>query len=159
MALEQWVEVFQGNLGIALSDTYTTDNFFKAFGAKYAKLFDGVRHDSGDPLKFTDKVVAHYEKLGIDPMTKTIVFSDGLTPGSVLAISSYAKRRIKCSFGIGTNLTNDVGVTPLNMVIKMVAADPNGDGEWTPTVKLSDVSGKHTGDPKMIELCKGILGV
>ena len=159
MALERWVEVYQGDLGIALSDTFTTGNFFKAFGPKYAKLFDGVRHDSGSPIEFADKMIAHYESLGINPMSKTIVFSDGLNPNTVKEIHEYCEGKIKYSFGIGTNLTSDIpGVTPMNIVIKMTACAPNGD-DWVPVVKLSDNPMKHTGDLREVELCKGVLGV
>jgi nicotinate phosphoribosyltransferase len=164
ISLEKWVEMYQGNLGIALSDTYTTGNFLKAFGPKYARLFDGVRHDSGDPLEFADKMIHHYQSLKIDPRSKTIVFSDGLDVEAVGWIERNCRdhegnSRIKTSYGIGTNLTNDVGVVPLNMVIKMVEADPNGNGDWTPTVKLSDVDGKHTGDPKWVKICQETLGI
>lgn len=161
VGLENWVKVYQGDLGIALTDTFTTKDFFRVFNKKYAKLFDGVRHDSGDPIEFMHKTVDHYKKLGIDPRSKTIVFSDGLNPEKALQIAHHCSANgIKCSFGIGTNLTNDVeGVKPLNMVIKMTSADTCGDGNWVPTIKLSDVEGKHTGDPKMIEACKVVLGV
>jgi nicotinate phosphoribosyltransferase len=159
IALEKWVDVFQGDLGIALSDTFTSDNFFKSFGKKYAKLFDGVRHDSGDPIEFAKKTIAHYELLGINPTTKTIIFSDGLNPDSVSKIASFCNGKIGHSYGIGTNLTNDVGVKPLNMVIKMINADPDGDGNCKSTVKLSDEPGKHTGDPLTINLCKETLGL
>ncbi len=159
IALDNWSNVYRGNLGIALSDTLTTDIFLKSFDMMHAKLFDGVRHDSGDPFIFMDKVIDHYIKLGIDPISKTIIYSDGLNVKEAERIAKYCKNRIKLSFGIGTNFTNDVGVTPLNIVIKMTAADPNGDGEWTPTVKLSDNPGKHTGLPEEIELCKKILKI
>ncbi len=161
MALENWVRVYQGDLGIALTDTFTTKDFFRVFDKKYAKLFDGVRHDSGDPIEFMHKTVDHYKKLGIDPSTKTIVFSDGLNPEKAVKIAHHCRANgIKCSFGIGTNLTNDIkGVKPLNIVIKMTKADPCGDGTWVPTVKLSDDEGKHTGDERMIEACKVVLGV
>jgi nicotinate phosphoribosyltransferase len=159
MAMKKWVEVFHGDLGIALSDTYTTDAFFQAFTSKYAKLFDGVRHDSGDPYEFTDKTIAHYKQLGINPMTKTIVFSDGLTPQKAVNISTFcAKEGIKCSFGIGTNLTNDIeGIEPLNIVMKMSHCKPYGTDEWLPVTKLSDIKDKHTGDPEEVELCKQSL--
>jgi nicotinate phosphoribosyltransferase len=158
VGMEKWVEAYQGRLGIALSDTYTTDVFFRDFTHKYAKLFDGVRHDSGDPKEFAEKVISHYEKLGINPMSKTIVFSDGLDAEKAADLDAYCDGRIKCSFGIGTNFSNDVGVKPLNMVIKMVACRPRGR-DWLPTIKLSDVAGKHTGDPETIDLCKRTLGV
>lgn len=158
MALEQWVRVYEGDLGIALSDTFTTPVFLKAFNKKYAKLFDGVRHDSGDPFAFIDTMVQHYRKLRIDPMSKTIVFSDGLNVDKAIQLNNACAGRIKCSFGIGTNLSNDVGVKPLNMVIKMVATQPD-NGEFIPTVKLSDTEGKHTGVPSEIELYKRILRI
>ncbi len=159
-ALEHWVDVYQGDLGIALSDTYTTDVFFKSFDKKYAKLFDGVRHDSGDPFIFIEKTVAHYKSLNINPADKTIVFSDGLNQELAYEISEYCRVKgegIKCSFGIGTNLTNDVGIKPLNIVIKMIEAFISG--EWVSTVKLSDVDGKHTGDSEMVDLAMKLLNV
>ena len=118
LALENWVNVYRGDLGIALSDTFTTEVFFRDFDTLYAKLFDGVRHDSGSPLEFADKTIEHYKKLRINPLSKTIVFSDALNPDMVKQIVEYCKGRIGMSFGIGTNFTNDVGVKPLNMVIK-----------------------------------------
>jgi nicotinate phosphoribosyltransferase len=157
IALENWVEVYQGSLGIALSDTFTTEVFFKSFDKKYAKLFDGVRHDSGEPKEFADKVINHYLSLGIDPMSKTIVFSDGLNIEKAIEIRKHCKDRINCSFGIGTNLTNDVGVKPLNMVIKLVSAEI--DGDWVGTVKLSDNPGKHTGKDDDIKLAKSTLNL
>ncbi len=158
MALKHWSDVFQGNLGIALTDTLTTDIFFKSFDMKFAKLFDGVRHDSSDPFIFTDKAVAHYNKLGINPATKSIVFSDSLNTNLCVDIHEYCRTSgIGHSFGVGTHLTNDVGVKPLNIVIKLSAA--NILGEWIPTIKLSDNQGKHTGDVRMIDLCKEMLNI
>jgi nicotinate phosphoribosyltransferase len=158
LAMEHWSEVFRGDLGIALSDTLTTNVFFESFDKKFAKLYDGVRHDSGDPIEFAKKVIAHYEKLGIDPKAKAIIFSDGLNPEIAVEIKEYCRGKIKCSFGIGTNFSNDVGVKPLNMVIKMTDCKPEG-GEWLPTIKLSDSEGKHTGDEKEIETAKYVLGI
>jgi nicotinate phosphoribosyltransferase len=122
LALEHWVRVYRGDLGIALSDTFTTDVFFRSFDTKFAKLFDGVRQDSGDPIIFAEKTIEHYKNLRIDPLAKTIIFSDGLNPQSVEEIAKFCRNKIKISFGIGTNFTNDVGVTPLNIVIKIVEA-------------------------------------
>ncbi len=156
-ALEAWGREYHGDLGIALTDTFTTDVFFAQFGMAAAKQFDGVRHDSGDPITFAEKTIVHYKSLNIDPMSKVIVFSDGLNPDEAIRIKNWCDNRIKCAFGIGTNLTNDVGATPLNMVIKMINCSVNG--KIRPVVKLSDVSGKHTGDIKEIEVCKHILGV
>lgn len=158
LALENWVQVYRGDLGIALSDTYTTAEFFEIFDKKFAKLFDGVRHDSGDPLAFADQTIAHYQKLGIDPRTKTIIFSDSLNNEKVARIVAHCKGRIAMSFGIGTNLTNDVGETPMNIVMKMTEACPDGEG-WTPVVKLSDERGKYTGSPEYINLAKAVLQI
>lgn len=158
LSLEHWVDVYRGDLGVALSDTYTTDVFFQQFDKKFAKLFDGVRHDSGDPLEFADKTIAHYKNNGINPLFKYIIFSDGLNLEKVEEITQYCRGKIGISFGIGTNLTNDVGLKPMNIVMKLIAAQ-SINGDWIPTVKLSDEHGKYTGDPKMIELAKEFLRI
>lgn len=158
LALDHWVNVYRGDLGIALSDTFTTDVFFRAFDTKFAKLFDGVRQDSGDAIEFAQKTIAHYKSLRIDPTAKTIIFSDGLNPETVEEIAKFCRNKIKISFGIGTNFTNDVGVSPLNIVVKIIEAKPEGQ-DWIPTIKLSDSPGKHTGDEESIKLCKGVLGI
>jgi nicotinate phosphoribosyltransferase len=158
LGLEHWTQVYRGDLGIALSDTYTTDVFFRQFDKMYSKLFDGVRHDSGDPLLFADKVIAHYQHMGINPANKTIIFSDALNYDKVARIAAHCRDRIGMSFGIGTSLTNDAGPAPLNIVIKMTAACPEAEG-WTPVVKLSDEHGKYTGEEQTIALAKTILGI
>lgn len=158
-ALEAWVNVFQGSLGITLTDTYTTDSFFKSFSLKQAKLFDGVRCDSGNPLEFTDKVIQFYKENRIDPTSKTVVFSDSLNIEIVKEIKEYVGDRIHDTYGIGTFFTNDVGVKALNMVIKLTKIKPNKKGEYLQAVKLSDVLGKNTGDEKEIEICKLTLGI
>lgn len=158
MALEHWIDVFRGDLGIALSDTFTTDEFFEIFDKKFARLFDGVRHDSGDPLLFADKTIQHYKSLGIDPLSKTIIFSDALNYDRVKRIVEHCQGKIGISFGIGTNFTNDVGLKAMNMVIKMTEALPEGES-WTPVVKLSDEPAKHTGDEKSIQLAKAVLQI
>jgi nicotinate phosphoribosyltransferase len=158
MSLIRWVEVYKGELGIALTDTFGSENFFHAFDAYYAKLFDGIRQDSGDPLAFLEDAVAHYRSLGMDPAGKTVVFSDSLNLELAREIHEACDGRVKDMYGIGTFLTNDVGVKPLNMVIKMVECRPFRDSErWVPAVKLSDVSGKYTGDRDTIELAKHVL--
>jgi nicotinate phosphoribosyltransferase len=134
--LETWVKEFRGDLGIALSDTLGFDFFRRDFDKFFAKLYDGCRHDSGDPYDWCSNLISHYETLGIDPKTKTAVFSDGLTFPLALNLTARFGDRIKTSFGIGTNLTNDVGLTPLNNVIKLVKV--NG----SPVAKLSDDKGK-----------------
>lgn len=158
LGLGSWVDVYRGDLGIALADTFTTETFFETFDKMHAKLFDGVRHDSGDPFLFTDRIIEHYKKFRIDPMSKTVIYSDGLDPEMVRKITEYGKGRINLSFGIGTNFTNDVGQTPLNMVIKMSEAAPEGKS-WTPCVKLSDNPKKYTGTPEAISLAKQILNI
>jgi len=148
-AMDAWTKVYRGSLGIALTDTYGTDAFFKDFDVYLAKLFDGVRQDSGDPFAFIDKVVQHYNLLGIDPMTKTIVFSDSLNPELACRIAAACKGKIRCSFGIGTNFTNDFGGSPaLNMVIKMRGMNN------APVCKLSDDPSKATGDSDAIRVAK-----
>jgi len=127
--------------------------FLNSFDSVYARLFDGVRHDSGDPLAFADRIVEHYRGLRIDPLSKTIVFSDGLDVARVRDIEQHCRGRVKTSYGIGTNLTNDVGVKPLNMGVKMTACREHAGVNWVPAVKLSDVQGKHTGDPDEIQNC------
>jgi len=149
--MELWVKTFGGRLGIALTDTFGLDAFLNDFDAKYARLFDGVRHDSGDPYIFATKIAEHYKKLGIDTMSKTIVFSDGLNTDEAIKLADFCRGKIKTSFGIGTHFTNNVGVTPLNIVIKLFSI--NGKH----TIKLSDVEGKHTGDKKTIELVKELI--
>ena len=158
LGLEHWVDVYRGDLGIALSNTYTTKAFYRQFDKKFAKLFDGVRHDSGDAIEFAEQTIKHYQKFGIDPLSKTIIFSDALNYDKVSRIADFCRGKIGMSFGIGTNLTNDVGLKPMNIVIKMTAAFPEGD-EWIPVVKLSDEKGKYTGDEKMIHLAKTILNI
>lgn len=156
-AFDAWVEVYKGDLGIALSDTFTSGNFFMNFTTLQAKLFDGIRHDSGDPLAFTDKALEFYNSKRIDPATKTIVFSDALDYERIRKIKKYVNGRIHDVYGIGTNLTNDVGVQPLNIVIKITGTRLKKSDDYHPVVKLSDEPGKHTGDPEEIRLCKRIL--
>lgn len=158
MGLEDWVAVYRGDLGIALTDTFTSAVFFEQFDKMFTKLFDGVRHDSGDPLEFADLTIAHYKKMGIDPLSKTIIFSDGLRYDKVARIAAYCKGKIGISFGIGTDFTNDVGLPAMNIVIKMQQAFPD-KGHWTDVVKLSDEKKKYTGNPEMIHLAKELLGI
>ena len=158
VGLEHWSDVYRGDLGIALTDTYTTDVFFQQFDKKFAKLFDGVRHDSGDALEFGDKTISHYQKLGINPLTKTIIFSDGLNYDKVERITEHCKGRIGMSFGIGTDLTNDVGLKPMNIVLKLTEAKPE-NADWTGVVKLSDEPKKHTGTENDIDLAIRLLNI
>lgn len=158
LGLENWADVYKGDLGIALSDTYTTDAFFKQFNKKLTKLFDGIRHDSGDPIEFAQKTINHYKSQGINPLSKTIIFSDGLDYEKVEKISAFCNGKIGYSFGIGTDFTNDVGLARLNIVLKMTETLPE-DSEWTPVIKLSDEPMKHTGDLAEIEMAKRYLHI
>ena len=159
MALENWVNVYDGDLGIALSDTYTSAVFFKNLSRKQAKLFDGIRQDSGDEFKFVTNAIARYKELGIDPTTKTIIFSNALTFDKALEIREYCRGRIRCAFGIGTNLTNDTGHKPSNIVMKLTSCQMNKNQPVFDCVKLSDDLGKHTGNVKEVELCLSELRI
>ncbi|MDW5376023.1 nicotinate phosphoribosyltransferase [Halomonas sp. HP20-15] len=154
-ALEAWVQEYRGYLGVALTDTITLDAFLNDFDLYFAKLFDGLRHDSGDPMVFADKCIRHYEGLGIDPMTKTLIFSDALTFDRSMEIKTALQGRIRTSFGIGTSLTCDVpGLKPLNIVIKMVSC--NGQ----PVAKISDEPGKTTSrNADYVSYLKSVFGV
>lgn len=154
-ALDCWVREYRGLLGIALTDCITMDAFLADFDLYFAKLFDGLRHDSGDPLAWAEKAIAHYEKLGIDPRGKTLVFSDGLDFPRALALYRKLRGRINVSFGIGTSLTCDIpGVTPTNMVIKMTACNDQ------PVAKISDAPGKtQCRDPNFVAYLKHVFRV
>ncbi len=158
--MEQWVDVYDGNLGTVLTDTYTVDTFLRNFSMKLAKLYDGVRHDSGDPKVFGDKIIRKYESYGIDPLSKTIVFSDGLDFATAADIKEYFAGRIKVTFGIGTNLTCDLpGVRPMNIVMKLKECRINARQPIYGCVKLSDVPGKAIGTPADIANYKYQLGI
>lgn len=154
-ALDCWVREYRGLLGIALTDCITMDAFLRDFDLYFAKLFDGLRHDSGDPVVWAEKAIAHYRKLGIDPMTKTLVFSDGLNLPKSLQIFRALRGRINVSFGIGTNLTCDIpGVEPMNIVLKMT--DCNGQ----PVAKISDEAAKtQCRDPNFVAYLRHVFKV
>ncbi|WP_043527187.1 nicotinate phosphoribosyltransferase [Litchfieldella xinjiangensis] len=154
-ALEAWVQEYRGDLGIALTDTITLDAFLNDFDLYFAKLFDGLRHDSGDPIVFGEKCIRHYKRLDIDPKTKTLIFSDSLNFDKCMEIKAALEGRIRTSYGIGTNLTCDVpGVTPMNIVIKMVSC--NGQ----PVAKISDEPGKTTSrDESYVRYLKRVFNV
>ena len=135
-ALEDWVQEYRGDLGIALTDTVGMDAFLADFDMYFAKLFDGLRHDSGDPYEWGEKALTHYAKLRIDPQNKRLVFSDGLDLDTALSLYHRFADRIQCGFGIGTRLTNDMGLTTINIVMKLTHA--NGQ----PVAKISDSPGK-----------------
>ena len=135
-ALDAWVKEYGVLNGTALTDAITTDCFLRDFQLTYATLFSGVRHDSGDPYVWGDKMLAHYEELGIDPQTKTLLFSDSLDFERATKILAYFKGRCKVAFGIGTYIANDTKVPALNIVMKTTAC--NG----MDVAKISDVEGK-----------------
>jgi nicotinate phosphoribosyltransferase len=150
-AMDAWVKVYNAQLGIVLTDTYGLKSFLEDFGPFHARLWDGARHDSGCPFKFTDQLVAHYQGLKIDPATKTLIFSDNLNADKAVEIKHYCDELgIRCSFGIGTHFTNDFDgdLKPLNMVIKMWAL--NG----IPVVKLSEDGGKAVGDKDALRVAR-----
>jgi len=134
--LQKWADEYRGDLGVALTDTISMDAFLKDFDAYFSKLYDGCRHDSGDPIEWGEKLIAHYQKYGIDPMSKTAVFSDGLNFQECHRIEQHFKGRIKTLYGIGTNLSNDCGIKALSIVIKLITV--NGH----PVAKLSDEPSK-----------------
>lgn len=139
-AFEMWAKEYRGDLGIALTDVYGIEPFLKDFDMFFCKLFDGVRQDSGDPLLWGERMIEHYKANRCDPRTKTFIFSDSLTFDRLVEIFRRFKGRVKLGFGVGTNLTNDLGPAPLNIVIKMVRA--NGQ----PVAKISDTPGKSMCD-------------
>lgn len=136
-ALAAWLDEYPNQLGIALTDCITMDAFLRDFGPEFAERYQGLRHDSGDPVEWGEKAIAHYEKLGIDPMSKVLVFSDNLDLAKAVELYRHFSTRVNLSFGIGTRLTCDIPqVKPLNIVIKLVEC--NGK----PVAKLSDSPGK-----------------
>jgi len=139
-ALESWAREYRGDLGIALSDVVGMDAFLRDFDMYFCKLFDGVRHDSGDPFVWGERMLAHFKQNRTDPASKTLVFSDGLDIEKVMQLYTHFHQRCHLAFGVGTHLTNDLGPTALNIVIKMVRC--NGQ----PVAKLSDSPGKHMCD-------------
>ena len=137
---ESWAKEYRGDLGIALSDVYGMSAFLRDFDMYFCKLFDGARHDSGDPFQWGERMLAHYVKNRVDPKTKTLIFSDGLTVPRTIELYRQFKGRCQLAFGIGTNLTNDLGYDPLQIVIKMIRC--NGQ----PVAKLSDTPSKNMCD-------------
>ncbi|HEI8865542.1 TPA: nicotinate phosphoribosyltransferase [Serratia odorifera] len=136
-ALQAWLDEYPDQLGVALTDCITMDAFLRDFGPQFAERYQGLRHDSGDPFEWGEKAIAHYQKLGIDPMRKTLVFSDNLDLNKALALYRHFYQRINLVFGIGTRLTCDIpDVKPLNIVIKLVEC------KGKPVAKLSDSPGK-----------------
>ena len=137
---EMWAKEYRGDLGIALSDVYGMNAFLRDFDLYFCKLFDGARHDSGDPFAWGERLLQHYRNHRVDPLTKTLIFSDALTVPRIIELHQRFHGRCQLAFGIGTNLTNDLGHEPLQIVIKMTRC--NGQ----PVAKLSDAPGKNMCD-------------
>ncbi len=153
-AMDTWAKEYRGDLGIALSDTYGLDAFLRDFDMYFCKLFDGARHDSGDPFEWGERMIAHYEKNRVDPHTKTLIFSDQLSFPLAIEIARRFHNRARTAFGIGTNLTNDLGYEPLNIVIKMTEC--NGQ----PVAKVSDSPGKTVSkDPRYLAYLRQVFGL
>lgn len=147
--MNAWVKEYGILNGIALTDTITTDCFLKDFQLTYATLFSGVRHDSGDPIEWGDKMIEHYKSLGIDPTTKTLLFSDSLNFEKADKIFRHFSGKTKVAFGIGTYISNDTDMEPLNIVMKVTEC--NG----LPVAKLSDCEGKNMcKDPEYVDYLK-----
>jgi nicotinate phosphoribosyltransferase len=141
-ALETWAKEYRGDLGIALSDVYGLEAFLRDFDMYFCKLFDGARHDSGDPFDWGERMIAHYTANRVDARTKTLIFSDALTFPRAIELTRRFAGRCRTAFGIGTNLTNDLGHEPLQIVMKMIRC--NGQ----PVAKVSDAPEKTMCDDK-----------
>lgn len=143
--IDEWQHHYSGDLSVALADTFGSDVFFAEFNQDSTASWSGLRHDSGDPFVFGEKAITHYMAHGIDPLTKTIVFSDGLDVDTIIKLQTHFEGRVELLFGWGTNLINDLGLTANNFVMKATEVDGHA------TVKLSDDIGKHTGPEESIE--------
>ncbi len=153
-AFDTWAREYRGDLGVALTDVIGLDAFLRDFDLYFCKLFDGMRHDSGDPFEWGERIIAHLQAHRIDPRTKTLVFSDGLDIERVMALYDHFRGRCRMSFGVGTNLTNDLGPRPLQIVLKMVRC--NGQ----PVAKLSDTPGKTmVDDAGYLSYLRQVFGV
>ncbi|TMH65793.1 MAG: nicotinate phosphoribosyltransferase [Betaproteobacteria bacterium] len=153
-AFNTWAREYRGDLGIALSDVCGMAAFLRDFDLFFCKLFDGVRHDSGDPFEWGEKLIAHYQKMRIDPRTKAMVFSDSLTVPLAIRLFNYFRGRSQTAFGIGTNLTNDLGYEALQIVIKMTRC--NGQ----PVAKISDEPSKAMDyDPSYVAYLREVFQV
>jgi nicotinate phosphoribosyltransferase len=152
VALQCWADEYRGELGIALSDTMGFDKFLKDFDRFFSLLFNGCRQDSGDPIVWTEKLIAHYKEMRIDPKTKSAVYSDGLTLESAVDIFKRFHDQIQTSFGIGTNLTNDCGFIAPQVVIKMVECNRK------PVAKISDSQDKGMcEDPEFLDYLNYVI--
>jgi nicotinate phosphoribosyltransferase len=153
-AFDKWAEEYRGDLGIALTDVCGMDAFLRDFDLFFCKLFDGVRHDSGDPFEWGEKMLAHYQRMRVDARSKTFVFSDSLNVPLCIQLYERFKGRCKPGFGLGTNLTNDLGVDALQVVIKMTRC--NGQ----PVAKISDTPEKTMDyDPSYVSYLRQVFQV
>jgi len=153
-AFESWAKEYRGDLGIALSDVYGMSAFLRDFDLYFCKLFDGARHDSGDPFQWGERMIDHYLRNRVDPRTKTLIFSDALTVPRTIELYQQFRGRCQLAFGIGTNLTNDLGYVPLQIVIKMTRC--NGQ----PVTKLSDTPSKDMcDDPKYLAYLRQVFDI
>ena len=160
LAMKNWQEAFDSDLGTFLYDTYGWNAFQENFSKKYAKLFEGLRVDSGDNFSAVDKIIAKYKELGINPLNKALTFSNGLNVEEAVEIHRYCQGRINDNYGIGTFLTCDItGVRPMNIVMKLTAAKLTEKKDWQKAIKLSDDPGKYTGDPDEVELARRTLKI
>ncbi|GAB2464298.1 nicotinate phosphoribosyltransferase [Comamonas humi] len=151
---EMWAKEYRGDLGIALSDVYGMDAFLRDFDLYFCKLFDGARHDSGDPFAWGERLLAHYQHHKVDPLTKVLIFSDALTIPRTIALYQRFHGRCQLAFGVGTNLTNDLGYEPLQIVIKMTRC--NGQS----VAKISDTPGKGMcDDQKYLAYLRQVFGL
>lgn len=148
--LQDWYDFYGRDLSTALTDTFGSDFFFSDFSREQAESWKGVRHDSGDPVEFGERLIRFYEENGIDPRAKSVVFSDGLDIGEIVKLNNHFKGRINLLYGWGTTLTNDLGIKPLNVVMKATHVRDTVTNVEAGTVKLSDNPGKHTGSPEDI---------
>ena len=155
LSLEDWIKVYDGALGTALIDTFTTRSFLRTLTMKQAKLLDGFRQDSGDEREVGDAIIARLQEFGIDPKSKVLVFSNALNFQKYKAVADYFRGRIKVSAGIGTNITNDPGIEgykPANIVMKLSKCRMSDKDPWEKVIKISDDHGKHMGDVREFDI-------
>lgn len=155
LSLEDWIKVYDGALGTALIDTFTTRSFLRTLTMKQAKLLDGFRQDSGDEKEVGDAIIARLQEFGIDPKSKVLVFSNALNFQKYKAVADYFRGRIKVSAGIGTNITNDPGIEgykPANIVMKLSRCRMSDKDPWEKVIKISDDLGKHMGDVREFDI-------
>ena len=160
IAMDMWQKTFIGSLGIFLYDTYGFKAFSDNFSEHFARVFAGLRVDSGDNLEQLEKICAKYKEFSIDPATKQVVFSNALDTDRAIALHKAVNGRVQDSYGIGTHITCDfghLGIQPMNIVIKLVASKITERRDWNDTCKMSEDKGKYTGKPETFEIYKKLL--